>query len=501
MNTIYSQSLLKDAEKFFEGNTLPTMFARVLKAQPDKVCLFDTERAFTYRDVERMSNQIASAITRIGITPGAFMAVMSGRSLETLIAILGIWKAGCAYVFLDREYPEARNLDCMKECGARLIMTAEFIRDAIRGLPEEDIEDRSTPKGIAVVVYTSGTTHHPKGVLLTHENILASASNFRVLGITSEDVYGSFANLMFVASVYDLAVSMVVGCPLTLIPKDIRKNIHALADFYKEQKITVTFLPPHMAVKYEAIDADSPLRLLICGSEPARNLSKRSYRIAHVYASSEACAVISCYFIEDRKVSYPIGQIMPDLKAYIVNADGTLVSGDAAGELWISGPQVSIGYLLEPEADSLHYGVNPFSMEEKYTRVYKTGDLVSRDPDGNLIFHGRMDGMVKVRGFRIELSAVENCMLQFPEVSEAHCVVYKDAGGEDILFGYFTGLKQIDHGSLRTFMGMSLPYYMIPTGLIQLPDFARNRNGKVDRHQFIAPPEINDHKLLAKIYY
>ncbi|HCS66924.1 MAG TPA: hypothetical protein DIW34_01490 [Oribacterium sp.] len=389
----------------------------------------------------------------------------------------------------------------MKECGARLILTPQFIDDAIENMDSDEFEDRSTRESVAVVVYTSGTTSRPKGVLLTHRNILASISNFHELDIHSDDIYCCFANLMFVASVYDLSLCLCIGCTLTLMPKELRKSVLGIAEYYIKNKITVTFLPPHMAKKYQAYDAGTPLRVLICGSEPARNLEKHSYRIAHVYASSEACAIVSHYWIEGEQSSYPIGKPVSTIRSYIVDEEGYPVSDGETGELWISGPQITQGYLNEPVATAKHFCKNPFTVEPGYERIYKTGDLMSQDADGNLICHGRADGMVKVRGFRIELSAVETTILKYPGIEEVKCEVYKDHGGENILFGYYSSKSEISHAELRKFMGQSIPYYMIPTGLIRVEHFKRNVNGKIILHQFEIPAEIDDHKKCALLYY
>lgn len=500
MNERYSDYLRKEAN-FLNTCTLIAAFRKAMAFAPDKVALFSAEHSYTFRDLERMSNQLARALDRIGIQPGDFVAVMSGRSIETIVAILGVWKAGCAYVFLDRDYPVKRNLECMKECGARLILTTQFIDDAIENMDSEDFLDRSTREGVAVIVYTSGTTSRPKGVLLTHRNIVASISNFTELDIHSDDVYCCFANLMFVASVYDISLCICIGCTLTLMPKELRRSISGIAEFYVQNKITVSFLPPHMAKKYQAYDVGSPLRVLICGSEPVRNLNKRSYKIAHVYASSEACAVVSHYWIEDERTSYPIGKPVANIKCYIVDEDGHEVKNGDEGELWISGPQVTHGYLDEPEANRKHFHENPFTTEEGFQTVYRTGDIVSLDADGNLICHGRADGMVKVRGFRIELSAVEATILKFPGIDEVKCEVFRDKGGENILFGYYTSKAEIDHGELRQFIGRSIPYYMIPTGLVRVEQFERNLNGKIVQHQFQMPAYIDDHKKCAQLYY
>lgn len=499
-NSQWSDYLLAHPEEL-EGQTLISLFRKVVNFQPDQIAVVSDVRRVTYKELDAMSDKIAWRLVEKDVHPGDAVGVMAGRSIETVLGILGAWKAGCAYVFLDREYPAQRNVECMQECGSRGILSLDWIQEALEYSRDDPFADRGSPDSLAAVVYTSGSTSRPKGVLLTQANILASIRSFRDLGITSQDHYCSFASMMFVASVYDIGVSLCTGASLYLIPKEIRRSIRDVARYYRDNGITVTFLPPHMAHKYEEFNQDSPLRVLICGSEPARNLKPCSYRIAHVYASTEACAIISIYWIDKKAESYPAGKLVNGLHAYIVDENGHPVKRGETGELWLSGPQIARGYLGLPLETHNSFALNPFGHERKYEFVYKTRDLMSLDEEGNLVFHGRIDNMVKVRGFRIELAAVENCMIRFPGIQEVCCRVFTDRGGENILMGYYTARPDIDHEQLRTFMARNLPYYMIPTGLIHLDEMPRSRNNKIDRNALPVPQDLDDHKKLARLYH
>ena len=493
--------VLKDHPEYFMDSTLPRLFRKVADYQPDHPAAVSCGQSLTYREMDELSSRVAHKLISERIRPGSAIAVMCGRSAETIAAYFGVWKAGCTVVFLDREYPSMRNRECMEECNAAEVITPEWIREAETEEPIAPEEDLSQPDQIAEIVYTSGSTSRPKGVLLSHRNILASASNYHLFRITSDDHYCCFASMMFVASVYDCATSMATGAVLYLIPKEIRRSISDIAAYYRENGITITFLPPHMARKYEALNEDSPLRVLIVGSEPAHYLKPASYQIAHVYASTECCGVISIHWIREEQETYPAGTVVPTLHWLIADEQGREVKPGETGELLLAGPQICRGYLDLPLKNHNTFAANPYSSDPKYRRMYRTGDLMSVNEDGELQFHGRMDAMVKVRGFRIELSAVESYLRKFPGIQEAVCKVFEDKGGENILIGYYTADSDIDHTQLRTWMGKNLPYYMMPTALIHLDQMPRNTNSKIDRRALQAPAELNDHKLLAKLYY
>ncbi|MGI5990151.1 MAG: amino acid adenylation domain-containing protein [Lachnospiraceae bacterium] len=496
----WSDQLAADPD-LFRRESLIGIFRKVAACQPDRPAVVCENASLTYRELDRMSDQAARKLASENLKPGSAVAVMAGRSVETVIGILGIWKCGCVYLFLDRKYPAQRNRECMEECATQEVITPEWIQEAVEEESDEPFEERGEKNRLAAIVYTSGSTSRPKGVLLTNRNILTSVSNYKELGITGADRYACFASMMFVASLFDLCVSLLTGACLYLIPAEIRKSIKSLAKYYRDNRITVTFLPPHMAVKYAQCDEGSPLKVLICGSESARNLRSRSYRIAHVYASTEACAIVSIYWIKDSRSHYPAGKLVPTIRAWVVDKTGKPVPAGVSGELWLSGPQICAGYLKLPEKNHASFIQNPFTREPGYEIIYKTGDSASIDRDGTLNIFGRQDDMVKVRGFRIELTAVENCMMRFPTVEEACCKAFCDKGGENILIGYYTANGEVNHDQLREYIGRNLPYYMIPSALIRLDEMPRSANYKIDRSALKAPAEINDYKLLSKKYH
>ncbi len=500
MQELWSDMLLR-TPYVFQEKTAVGLFRLAAAQYPDKFALSAVDMQLTYTQLESMSNRLARFFVLQGAQEGDVIAIKTGRSAATVVAILAAWKAGCAYVFLESACPASQNSFCMEQCHVRLQATAEMLQEAQKTQDDSYFEECGHPERPAVVVYTSGSTGNPKGVRISQKNMVAAAANFGNIGFRSDDVYCCFASMMFIASVYDIVISLSLGMTLHLIPKEIRKDIHAIAAYYREKSITVTFLPPHMACKYMTCDAGSPLRILLVGSEPAHNLTRKPYRIINVYASTEACGIISHADITDERSGYSIGAVVPGLKYYIVDENGQRAEPGKCGELWISGPQVCHGYIDLPEKNKKCFAKNLFDRQPGYEYVFKTGDLVTEQPDGTLLYCSRQDNLVKIRGYRVELGGIEKHMLSYPGITEVCCTAFTDSGGTRILMGYYTSEVPIDHAALRAYLAQRLPYYMIPLGLIRLDYLPHTATGKIARKLLTPPAELDDRATLAKKYF
>ncbi len=507
--------ILEQNTSLFSENTVVGLFRIAASWYPDKTAVSDSHSSLTYRELDAASDRLAAYLLcheklayacRKGSddAPSSeeIIAVSIDRSPEAVIAVLGIWKAGAGCMALDAQCPKVLTQRRLALAHTHVIIDSAYLARALREQPGcPSGVDLSTPDRTAMIIFTSGSTGEPKGVRLLHANIAASIRSFRVLPLYSTDIYASFASLVFVAALYDIAVCLTLGCTLVFVPDDIRRDIRRIAQFYIKEQISVSFLPPHMACKYMDVDAGSPLRLLLVGSETVRNLRKRPYEIVNVYASSEACAIISTYKVREAADTYPIGTPVPGLHAFLLSEDGLPAAEGETGELWISGPQVFHGYLNLPALNRERFRPNPFDKGTAgFEKMFRTGDLARRE-NGQLIFAGRKDSMYKIRGFRVEGEAVERAILSCPEIKEAAAVCHTDNRGARILFAYFSADHIVDHRNLRDFLAARIPYYEIPTGLIQLPALPRTLSGKIDRHAFQPPAEIDDYKLVKKLYY
>jgi amino acid adenylation domain-containing protein len=494
-----SEQLSRD-KTIFSRQTFCRIFHETALRYPDRIAVMDAEHSLTYRELDEYSNDLAVCLIHHGVKHGEIVSIESGRSIYSILAMLSLWKAGAACFYIDTCYPETESSRLRERCHCRLAIRRDFFA-AHRFVPNAEFIDHSTADGLAVIIFTSGSTTEPKGVLLEQRNINASISNFDRLGLTSDDRICVFASFSFVAALFDICSGLASGARLCIIPEKSRRKIDSIVDYWNREKITVSFLPPHMAMKLMKVeDSRIPLRALLVGSERVRNLEKKPYRILNLYASTELAALISVYEISGAAGDYPIGRVNPTLRSYVVDDQGTPVPDGEIGELWLAGPQVSRGYFQNPELTARQYIRNPFGENPPYDRLFKTRDLVQRLPDGNLYYVGRKDTMYKIRGFRVEAAAVENALLSLGLVRETVVKIFTDHGGTNILCAYFTADKPLDVKLLKKKMRTLVPYYMVPTCMIQLAEFQRLRSGKVNRSAIEPPRELNDHKLLEKLY-
>ncbi len=486
-----------------ENETFCQVFYETAMMYPDRTAVVDEQREVTYRQLLQWADVVAYRLKMYGVRKEEVVAIRTGRRIESVAAMLGIWKSGCAYVYLDHAYPEERSRSIIEECGCRIEIDQVWWEEFDREKPIPDISDVSEPGGLAVIIYTSGSTSKPKGVMVEHRNVIAAMYSFQIFEITAGEHFGLFAGMGFVAALSDIVTTLSVGAVLYMIPGEIRRDIRALIAYYREHEIRVTFLPPHMARKLLAFEEDDlPLRLLLVGSEVVRKLRKAPFRIFNVYGASEMCAMIAHYEITDDggEEIYPVGTLNPGLKGYLVTEEGRLARLGEEGELWLAGRQVSRGYYRLPELTESHYIGNPFSSEAEYERVFKTNDILIEREDGNLQYVCRKDNVFKVRGFRVESTAVEHAMLECAPISEAVAKIFTDSGGCNILCGYFTARERLDVKEIKKRMKEKIPYYMIPTCMIQLDAFPLNANMKIDRGAIEPPRELNNHKLLEQLY-
>lgn len=495
-----SEELSRNKEVFFTS-TVSRIIHETALLCPEKTAVADENISFTYRMLDEKSSALARKLRADGVKREDVVCVHTGRNAYAVLCMLAIWKAGGIYVYTDDTYPESRRKWILKCCDVKKILSLEESRAFCDETAGCEYMDYSRPEDLAVIVFTSGTTSKPKGVMLEQRNIAASISHFDRQLLRSMDTVSVFAGFGFVASIFDIFSPLVCGATLDIIPEQTRRKIDLIVDYWNERHVTVSFLPPHMAMKLMEIDDSKiPLHVLLVGSEPTRNLMKKPYHILNLYASSEMCAQVTVYEIRDEQKEYPIGTVGEKLRCYIVDEQGKQVEKGETGELWLAGPQVSRGYWKMPEETAKVYIRNPFTDDPEYARLFKTSDRVRELEDGNLFYVGRIGSMYKIRGFRVEGGEVENALLSCGKVQEVVVKAFQDSGGTNILCAFCTSGEKLDPKEMKKELKAYLPGYMVPTAIIQIPSFPRLPNGKADRKSLEPPKEIDDHKLLAKLY-
>jgi non-ribosomal peptide synthetase-like protein len=500
------------------GDCLHHSFEAQTDKFPSAPAIDEGGEILTYGEVEAKSNQVAHYLRRRGVVRGARVGLLIPRSPQLYIAILGILKAGGAYIPLDPEYPADRIEYILSDCGVRAILTtADLAQAKAISVPEIVYVDKeadeislestvrldsqlvgTTSRDLSYVIYTSGSTGRPKGVEIEHRS---STNYIRVVNesvyhIESQDrVYQGFS-IAFDASVEEVWCTFAAGA--TLIVGSIEKTRSGadLALYLAEQQVTVLSCVPTLL---SMMEVEVPtIRLLILGGEqcPQELVSRwcnSSRRVLNTYGPTEA-TVVSTYqeCHPDRVIT--IGKALPTYYVYILDENLQLCPESVEGEIYIGGICLARGYVNRPDlTDEKFISLGDDKAEEIIPdRLYKTGDLGSWTADKEILFLGRIDGQVKLRGFRIELSEIESVIMQCAGVSGA-VVAIKKVTQIDRLIAYIVAKQdseELDLGAIWETMRSRLPVYMVPTSLEVLTSLPTLPSGKVDRKSLPEPQNI-----------
>ena len=487
---------------------------------PEAIAVVFDGEWLTYGELNRRANQLANHLRVLGVGPEVPVAICLKHSLEAVIGLLGILKAGGVYVPLDPAYPKERLAFMLEDAAAPVLLTQQLL---IAGLPRnsakmvcldsdwETISQESAetpicstmPENLAYVIYTSGSTGRPKGVLVSHGSIAEHCLTVqRHYELNSSDKVLQFASLSFDVSLEQILPTLVVGARLVLMSTDLWHT----TDFHKkveEYGLTVLNIPTgywqELAREWvDVVDLVPNIqpRVFIVGGDTMlpevldlwQRTPMRSIRLINAYGPTEATITATAFDITPRCREHstlrriPIGRPLANREIYILNKYGSAVPVGVPGELYIGGACLARGYLNRADLTAEKFIPNPFSVEPG-SRLYKTGDLGRYLPDGNIEFLGRIDHQVKIRGFRIELGEIEAVLRQHPAVRETIVVAYENAPGEKQLVAYVVAQRQPlpTASELRGFLKEKLPDYMVPAVFVPLDALPLKVNGKVDR--------------------
>ena len=479
------------------------IFKETANLYPNRTAVYQEGLTISYRELDILSSRCSKKLLSCGALKGDVVAIESGRSIKTIAAMLGAWKIGAAYVYIDAAYPKLRVDRILSDTRCKYIIDDSWwddIESYATDIPKADVSGDD----LALIIYTSGSTARPKGVMLSQKNVVATMYNFDVFDIKEGDHFGVFPSFGFVASVSDIFSSLAVGAVIYLIHSAIRRDIKALRDYYYENNIKATFLPPHMVRKLLAENLDGiPIKTLLVGSEAVSNIPAAPFRMLNIYGSSEMTSMAAHYEIKEINSPHisPIGVLSEGIEGYIMDDKGRPVKRGEEGELWLSGRQVCLGYYNMPEETAKHFIKNPFDTRDEYKVVFKTNDIVRLDENNNLVYICRKDNVYKIRGFRVENTAVEDALHRIcDKLDEVAVTAFVDKGGCNILCAYVTSKEKVDPKKAKNALRSIIPYYMIPSCILQLDSMPHNFNGKVDRKALVPPAELNDHKKLEELY-
>ncbi|HEY0604516.1 MAG TPA: amino acid adenylation domain-containing protein [Herpetosiphonaceae bacterium] len=445
------------------------LFAEQAKRTPDAIAVVADNQSYTYADLDRRANWLAHYLHTLGVGPEIRVGVCMERSLDLIVALLGVLKAGGGYVPIDPGYPQERTQFILEDAAIAVVLMQSQLQDSLPALaipvvcvdrdwaqhPDTPPEVAVDPDNLAYIIYTSGSLGQPKGVLVTHRSLVNyTEAAHDLYGITSEDRVLQFASISFDASAEEIYPCLTRGGALVLRTDEMLATPAAFLRACDDWKISVLSLPTaywhQIAAQLDpAVELPATLRLLIIGGEralPERLAQWQEHagdhvRVMNTYGPTEATIVATSatvagpehVAIKGREV--PIGRPLPNVQAHILDALLQPVPIGVAGELYIGGVGVARGYLNRPDLTATQFIPDPFSATPG-SRLYRTGDLVRARADGEIEFVGRVDHQVKVRGFRIELGEIEAVLAEHEAVREAIVVARDDAPGDTRLVAY-----------------------------------------------------------------
>ncbi|MEK5307305.1 non-ribosomal peptide synthetase [Bacillus sp. FSL M8-0326] len=495
---------------------LTKWFEHNVRKQPNAVALSAGDHTMTYAELNEQANRLARHLQKNGVEHQTVTAILAERTPELIVSLLAVLKAGATYVPIDPDYPESRIQYMLKDSGATHLLTHSSFISQTRSLAfdgtylfadDQEIllmssENLPLEAGLddtAYIMYTSGTTGQPKGIMTTHSNIARVVKNTNYLTILETDTLLSLSNSVFDGFTFDVYGALLNGAKLVLPQKETILNMGKLTELIKGEHISVMFVPTalfHLLVD-EGTDWMRGVRKVLFGGERASVQHVRKAfdvmgkgRLLNVYGPTESTVFATYYPIDEaiplESHSIPIGKPLNQTGAYILSEHRQLQPIGMVGELCLSGKGLAKGYLNRPDLTKQVFIPHPFASGE---RLYRTGDLAYFREDGLIEYAGRVDDQVKIRGHRIELTEIEANLLMHPGVKQAVLLADHDETNHTRLLAYITcddaWKGKLD--DIKSRLKERLPAYMLPHELIELESLPLTPNGKVDKRRLPKP--------------
>ena len=508
----------RTAASYPSDASISALFEDQADRTPDAVAAIGSDESLTYRELERRANQLARYLQTLGVGSETLVGICLERSTLSFVALLGVLKAGGAFVPLDPAYPPERLAFMMTDSGAPVLLTdrrhaPEAMAPGVRvvlldaewpTIARESEARLGTAGGgdcLAYVIYTSGSTGTPKGVLGTHRGAVNRFQwMWRTYPFRSGERCCQKTSTSFVDSIWETFGPLLRGVPTLVIPDPVVREPRLLIQMLADHRVTrIVLVPALLRAMLEAepeLGARLPhLRLWVSSGEAlSRDLARRFRESApgavllNLYGSSEAAGDSTFHEVRDADaaVSVPIGRPIDNTEIYILDGQQQPVPIGVAGEIYIGGHGLARGYLNRPELTAEKFVANPFS-DEAGARMYRTGDRARYRNDGTIEHLGRLDSQVKIRGFRIELSEIESALAAHPDVGRAVAVAREDDRGDRRLVGYVVPKNGARPTDLLDFVRRWLPGYMVPSTIVFVEALPLTPSGKVDRRALPAP--------------
>lgn len=486
--------------------TIVELFETVAEKYPERTALVYHTQQLTYRELNEKANQLARVLRAKGIGRDCVVGVMIERSVEMILGVLAIVKAGGAYLPIEPDYPESRVQYMLKDAGVELVLETKVATEQnpeshYLNLRDEELyrgkgtnlEPCNEPKDLMYIIYTSGSTGMPKGVMIEHRNVNRLISNSNMLVIHPEERILQTGSLAFDASTFEIWGSLLHGASLYLIDKAELLSADRFNEKMKAYGITMMWMtaPLFNQMVEEKDEIFSQLQTLIIGGDVLSpkhvNLVRKKYRsltLINGYGPTESTTFATFFRIErEYEGNIPIGRPVSNTQVYVLNRHNLLQPFGVPGELCIAGDGLARGYVNHPELTAEKFVENPFCPE---ALMYRTGDLARVLRDGTIEFIGRKDLQVKIRGFRVEPGELEARLLAYHHVKEAVVLVREDDRQAKYLCAYLVPANEgFSWVELKEFLCETLPDYMLPSSYVILEKLPLNSNGKVDRQNLM----------------
>ncbi|WP_407432545.1 amino acid adenylation domain-containing protein [Methanobrevibacter sp.] len=497
-----------DGNVVFDEVDLPFIhkrFERQVEETPDNTALIASDATLTYEELNQKANRISNALIKKGVKPKSNILIMLPRNSNLISAILGVLKAGCAFIPIDIEYPKGRIRYIFENSNADYLISNACIEQSIdvsELLLEEDVSNPQvdiSPQDLAYMIYTSGSTGNPKGVMITHKNItnLFSKSKDNIIynAYMKMNKILALSTVSFDAFLLDF-MSLTFGLEVVLANDNEIKNIADLTDLIKREKpdslpITVPSRLRQYMEYDEFVKELNDFRYIALGGEMIPHdlvvqlLEFSDLEIFNLYGPTEVSVTCNGIKITDAD-NITVGKALHNFITEVRDIDGKLVPSGVMGELYIGGVGVGKGYYnMEDKTREVFLTINGIA-------YYKSGDYAIKLPNDELVIKGRIDNQIKLRGLRIEIAEIEKNINRFPNIKQA-AVAIKEINNNEHLCAYYTAESEIDSRSLKDYLKNKLTYYMVPTVFMQIDEMPQAPNGKTDVKKLPTPSLALDH--------
>ena len=492
--------------EYDNAKTVVDLFREQAQRTPTGTAIVAGSATLTYGELDDLTDRVALYLREKGVGREDVVSIIIPRTEMMAVCSIGALKAGATYQPLDPSYPTERLNFMMKDAGAGFLIADRDLRplvneydgevlftDEIKSLQAVKAADAKILKAAApspsdrhILLYTSGSTGVPKGCELCHSNLVAFIVAIQdIMHFDETSRVTAYASYGFDANMMDMYPALTHGSTLHVIKEDIRFDLDALNDYFEKVGMTHAFMTTQVARAYATgVKAPASLKHLYCGGEALVPLdAPETYTMHNVYGPTETTVFVTQKIVDKLYHRIPIGGAVANCQISIVDKNMKILPVGVLGELVITGPQVSRGYLNRPEKTAEVF-VSP---KDGGWKTYRTGDVARMLPNGDIDFIGRRDGQVKIRGFRVELSEIEQIIREYEGIRDATVQAFDDPAGGKFIAAYIVSDNQIDIAALNAFIGSEKPSYMIPAVTMQIESIPLNQNQKVDKKKLPTP--------------